>query len=352
MTSSSGKRVKTLGNKRKDPERSYSNKFLSNKHERHFHIVQDRRLLMERKVGWIPSFAPQFGEEVERRGWEKLVAYPKLANIAVVKEFYTNARPFGNTHTDSYMSYVRGKIIRYDPKTINMFMHAEWDSEHCQFALSMDEGVEFDDVERILCVPGGRFQRNRNDAPVHTNEIQTCASFVNNKAPLAHPSLITHLCEKARVNTLTPPMERPRKEIDASYCSQYFLVDEAAQHVPPPYPTRVHRRMRQPSRCHHHILLEFIGGYYHQQKNNLMMHSLFQMRDMYMSLIIGLYDTPPSWQWTMDEFNIVVGWPKDQAQASGVGATKASAMEDDDEDDDYEDGDEEEADHDEEEDSD
>ncbi|KOM43024.1 hypothetical protein LR48_Vigan05g062800 [Vigna angularis] len=270
MASSSGNRVKTLGNKRKDPERFYSNKFLYNKHERHFNIVQDQRLLMERKVGWIPSLAQQFGEEVERIGWEKIAAYPKPTNIAVVKEFYTNARPFGNTHTESYMSYVRGKIIRYDLETINLFMHTEWDSEQCQFALSMDEGVDFDDVERTLCVPGGRLQRNRNDVPIHirrsqltalskfwvafthaniqpcshvsditvhwaiflycvmkglninirqviVNKIQTCASSVNNKAPLGHSSLITHLGEIAGVNTSTPPMERPRKEIDASY---------------------------------------------------------------------------------------------------------------------------------------
>ncbi|KOM25070.1 hypothetical protein LR48_Vigan48s000300 [Vigna angularis] len=211
----------------------------------------------------------------------------------------------------------------------------------------MDEGVEFDDVERTLCVFGGHFQRNRNDVPVHirrsqlsalskywmafthaniqscshvsditthraiflycemkglninigqviANEIQTYASFVNNKAPLGHPSLITHLCEIAGVNTSTAPMERPRKEIDASYYSQYYLVDEAAQQVPPPHPPRFHRR------------------------------------------------------WTMGEFNTVVGWPEDQAQASGVGAVEASAMEDDD----YEDGDEEKANDDEEEDSD
>ncbi|KOM25529.1 hypothetical protein LR48_Vigan112s000400 [Vigna angularis] len=88
----------------------------------------------------------------------------------------------------------------------------------------------------------------------------------------------------------------------------------------------------------------------------------FQMRDMYMCLmesrmqalhrgqvataemIIGLYDTPPSRKWTMDEFNTIMGWPENQAQASGARATEASAMEDDDEDDDYEDGDEEEED--------
>ncbi|KOM26976.1 hypothetical protein LR48_Vigan347s003000 [Vigna angularis] len=199
MTSSSGKRVKTMGNKRKDPERFYSNKFLSHKQERNFVTVQDQRLLMERKVRWIPSLAPQFGEEVERREWEKLAAYPKPTNIAVVKEFYTNARPFGNTHIENYMSYVRGNIIR---------------------------------AVFLYCVLKGM---NINIGQVIANEIQTCASSVNNKAPLGHPSLITHLCE-----------------LDG---------------VPPPHPPRVHRRVPPPAQEPPHDAQPF------------------QMRDMYMSLM-------------------------------------------------------------------
>ncbi|KOM37726.1 hypothetical protein LR48_Vigan03g110800 [Vigna angularis] len=41
MASSSGKRIKTIGSKRKDkkPERSYASKFLSRKHERHFNSL-------------------------------------------------------------------------------------------------------------------------------------------------------------------------------------------------------------------------------------------------------------------------------------------------------------------------
>ncbi|KOM49887.1 hypothetical protein LR48_Vigan08g071400 [Vigna angularis] len=81
----------------------------------------------------------------------------------------------------------------------------------------------------------------------------------------------------------------------------------------------------------------------------------FQMRDMYMSLIdarmqsihrgqvatveiiIGMYDTPPRHRWTMDEFNNMVAWPEDRAQASGVGAAEASALGDEDDDDAFED---------------
>ncbi|KOM25701.1 hypothetical protein LR48_Vigan161s001000 [Vigna angularis] len=53
MASSSGKRLKTMATKRKEkePEQPHSSRFLSRKHEKHFRVVQDRRLLMERKVG-------------------------------------------------------------------------------------------------------------------------------------------------------------------------------------------------------------------------------------------------------------------------------------------------------------
>ncbi|KOM55783.1 hypothetical protein LR48_Vigan10g167500 [Vigna angularis] len=68
-------------------------------------MVQNRRLLMERKVGLIPTMAPEFGRELERRQWENLASYPSLANIAVVKEFYTNAKTFDGATHEMYTSY-------------------------------------------------------------------------------------------------------------------------------------------------------------------------------------------------------------------------------------------------------
>ncbi|KOM25715.1 hypothetical protein LR48_Vigan176s001100 [Vigna angularis] len=237
----------------------------------------------------------------------------------------------------------------------------------------------------VLCLPGGHFQRNRNGAVVNirradltplakywmtfshaniqpcshvsditvsrallmycvmkgmsinisqviANEIQVCANTMINKAPLGHPSLITHLYELAGVNISTSPFERPRKAIDEAYYRQYYGRDEAAQPVPPRHPRRGRGPPQAPAQPHD--------------------AELFQMRDMYMSLIdarmqsihrgqvataemiIGMYDTSPGHRWTMDEFNNVVAWPKEQAQASGAGAAKALAMDDDEEDDD------------------
>ncbi|KOM26108.1 hypothetical protein LR48_Vigan231s001300 [Vigna angularis] len=286
MASSSGKRIKTLGSKRKDkePDHSYSNKFLSRKHERHFNVVQDKRLLMERKARLIPDFAPQFGEQLENRNWGKLATYPAPAKIAVVKELYTNARMLGDHPVEDYLSYVRGHAIQYDLDSINRFLDTEWAGEQCQFTLNMEEGSDFGDVESVICVPRGHLQRNRNDVVVNikrvdmtplakywmafshaniqpcshvsditvskalllycvlggmsinigqviANEIQVCANTMNNKAPLGHPSLITHLCELARVNISAPPFERPRKAIDEAYYRQYCGGDEAPQPV-------------------------------------------------------------------------------------------------------------------------
>ncbi|KOM54852.1 hypothetical protein LR48_Vigan10g074400, partial [Vigna angularis] len=77
-----------------------------------------------------------------------------------------------------------------------------------------------------------------NIGQVIANEIQVCANTMNNKTPLGHPSLSTHVCEVAGVNTSSPPLERPRKAIDEAYYRQYCGGEEAAQPVPPRHPHR------------------------------------------------------------------------------------------------------------------
>ncbi|KOM47379.1 hypothetical protein LR48_Vigan07g108300 [Vigna angularis] len=344
---------------------------------------------MERKVGMIPNFAPQFGEQVLGNDWGKLATYPAPANIAVVKEFYTNAKKIGDYPAENYLGYVRGHAIRYDPDSINNFLDTMWAGEQCQFALCMEEGADFEDVERVLCIPGGHFQRNRSSSVVnfrridltplakywmefsHANiqpcshvsditlnralfiyyairnlnvnigqviadEISVCANTSNNKAPLGHPSLITHLCKIAGVDTSAPPFERPRKAIDEAYYRQYCGGEEAAQPVPP-------RRARRER-----------GQAQSQTSTETHEAEPFQMRDMYMSLIgaqlqsihrgqvataemiVGMYDTPPAHRWTMEEFHNVVAWPKESVQGGGVEAAEASIreMEEDEADDD------------------
>ncbi|KOM34922.1 hypothetical protein LR48_Vigan02g107200 [Vigna angularis] len=160
----------------------------------------------------------------------------------------------------------------------------------------MLEGVDYEDVERTLCMPRGNFQRNRSGAPIHltrphmmplakywmafshaniqpcshvsditvpraillycihkglnidigqviADEIQSCARGATSKAPLGHPSLITYICEAASVDVSRPPLERPRKELDAAYFTHYCSVDEPGHPKPPPQHPRAHRRV-------------------------------------------------------------------------------------------------------------
>ncbi|KOM43145.1 hypothetical protein LR48_Vigan05g074900 [Vigna angularis] len=297
----------------------------------------------------IPNFAPQFGEQLLGNDWGKLATYPTPANITMVKEFYTNAKKIGDYPAENYLCYVRGHAIKYDPDSINNFLDTVWDGEQCQFALCMEEGADFEDVERVLCVPGGHFQRNRTGVVVnirrtdltplakywmtfsHANiqpcshvsditlsralllycairnlnvnigqvivdEIRVCANKTKNKAPLGHPSLITHLCKIARVDNSAPPFERPRKAIDEAYYRQYCGGEEATQPVPP-------RRTRA------------------------QLQSIHKGQVATAEMIVGMYDTPPAHRWTMDEFHNVVAWPEEQVQGGKVEAAEASAME-------------------------
>lgn len=83
---------------------------------------------MERKVGIILAMTPQFGRELKRSNWENPTSYPTPANIAVVKEFYTNSWAFGSER-QTYTSYVRGRRIPYDAATVNRFLGTEWSGE-------------------------------------------------------------------------------------------------------------------------------------------------------------------------------------------------------------------------------
>ncbi|KOM24906.1 hypothetical protein LR48_Vigan17s000200 [Vigna angularis] len=238
--------------------------------------------------------------------------------------------------------------------------------EQCQFALYMEEGTDFDDVESVLCVPGGHFQRNRNGAVVNirrfdltslakywmafshaniqscshvsditvnralilycvlrnmsinigqviANEIQVCANTMNNKAPLGHPSLITHLCEIAGVNISTPPFERPWKAIDEAYYRQYCRGEEAAQPVPPRRPRRGRGPVQSQASAETHEVEPLQMTDMYMSLIDAQMHSIHRGQVATVEMIIGMYDTPPAHRWTMDEFHDVVAWPEENA---------------------------------------
>ncbi|KOM26044.1 hypothetical protein LR48_Vigan221s000600 [Vigna angularis] len=312
--SSSGKRLKTMATKRKEkePEQPHS-----------------------------------------RNDWGKLATYPAPANIAVVKEFYTNAKKIGDYPAENYLGYVRGHAIRYDPDSINNFLDTVW-AGHFQ----RNRSGSVVNIRRIDLTPLAKYwmafshaniepcshvsditlsralfiycairNLNVNIGQVIADEISVCVNTSNNKAPLGHPFLITHLCKIAGVDTSVPPFERPRKAIDEAYYKQYCGGEEAAQPVPPRHARRERGQAQNQTSAETHEA------------------EPFQMRDMFMSLIgaqlqsihrghvataemiVGMYDTPPAHRWTMEEFHNVVAWPEESVQGGGAEAAEASVRE-------------------------
>ncbi|KOM49736.1 hypothetical protein LR48_Vigan08g056300 [Vigna angularis] len=147
-------------------------------HERNFEAVQNRRLLMERKVGLIPLMAAQFERELNRRQWDQLASNRAPASTVLVKEFYANARSYGGEGM-RYMSYVRGKRITYNVGTINTFLGTEWsgDDSQCQFTSLLEEDVDFAEYcmldEEGLSVPPPQPSRvHRRSQPAQPDQLQ------------------------------------------------------------------------------------------------------------------------------------------------------------------------------------
>jgi len=234
---------------------------------------------MEKPLGLLLGEVPEFLEEFLRRGWNNLGLYPALASIAIVKEFYANAKKIHDE--DPFLSYVRGRRVPFDVETINTFLGTDWSLGNtlCQYAQLVNAGVDYREIEQILCIPEGTFELNKNQQPIKilrsnltsrskmwltlihanmtpcshvsditmsrsiilyailtgrslnvgrliANEIHQCAHAAKPKVPLGHPCLITHLCELAGVDTSTPPFERPHAPIDKGYYTQHCLPVE------------------------------------------------------------------------------------------------------------------------------
>nr|KYP31459.1 hypothetical protein KK1_048217 [Cajanus cajan] len=226
--------------------------------------MERRKFLMERRVSLKPEKASEFVAEYTRRRWERLGSYLEPANIAIVREFYANAVTIDDDAPATYTSYVRGHSISFTPATINEFLRTTLEpGQHCTLRLRRQcaereayfhqstQGLPLH-IKRTNLLPVAKIWMtliHSNLAPVdhasdiHLNrsyilfnilfgkridlgtliaeEIQSCADSTISNAKLGHPSLITHLCRRAGVDTSVGPFERPRQSIDARYVSAH-----------------------------------------------------------------------------------------------------------------------------------
>nr|KYP47710.1 hypothetical protein KK1_030661 [Cajanus cajan] len=263
MASSSKRpRAGKSGQSPRKPSRPYSDLFLTERNEKHFESTSARKFILERRVELEPNEAPEFQAELRKRRWDKLGSYPLLANITVVKEFYTNA--LRQEGLAPFTSYVRGVHVPYDARTINEFLGTTLrDDEQNEYGNFSHTTMDPDVVEAAICMPGPLVhanilpcshvsdlhwtrsmlmycimtQRTVDLGGIICMEISGCANSAPGSA-LGHPSLITQLCQLAGVDVHSLPFEGPGRAIDSRYISAY-CQDRAPPAVPAPEPIHV-----------------------------------------------------------------------------------------------------------------
>nr|KYP43855.1 hypothetical protein KK1_034674 [Cajanus cajan] len=257
---------------------------------------------MEKMVKLKPTEYPEFQAKIQRRKWEKLAYYMAPANISVVREFYCNARVLSNDFPE-YASYVRDIMIRFDA-TINTFLgtHLTEGLRYYEYSDWVARSKNYRLVERMVCKPGKGFQYTsrgkishilREDlipmakvwvAFIHANLSPCCHTsdvlesralllyaIMDRKAIdvgaliaeeirhcsqhtgiLGHPSLITHLCHRSRVDVTETPFEKLKMPINKVYIDTYYYKETnrrtastsaSSSRAPPPVSDMESRRL-------------------------------------------------------------------------------------------------------------
>lgn len=156
------------------------NKFRSPFHENHFReLISGKNIVSERAIVLEGDQFVEIQEMIARRGWNKLVSFPKPASTLLVKEFFANAceedeEEEGDDQNEEqkFTSYVRGKQVVYDPKTLNELFDLE-DFPHCDFAAREKPGanIDFDDILRTLCISGAAWKEGKTSKLKKLNTI-------------------------------------------------------------------------------------------------------------------------------------------------------------------------------------
>ena len=137
--------------------------------ERYEQNVHSRNIFPERNMDLYVTQYDEFRKELERRRWHKaLTRQPDgRTDVALVKEFYANL--FDPEDKSPRQVRVWGKLIKFDPATLNTFLETpvvlepgERYSTYSRFCHSHPDPQE---LASKLCIPRQGFVLNTQGAP-------------------------------------------------------------------------------------------------------------------------------------------------------------------------------------------
>lgn len=100
-----------------------ANLFRSEEHEQTYNdYVKTRSIQSEKAIKVGRAGCPAMVEKILNRRWNTLVSFPKPVSQPLVKEFYANAFVNEPPKGNKYVSFVRGKEVRYNASIINSIL--------------------------------------------------------------------------------------------------------------------------------------------------------------------------------------------------------------------------------------
>ncbi|CAJ1972702.1 unnamed protein product [Sphenostylis stenocarpa] len=358
-----------------------SHRFLLEEHQQWYGVVDNRNLLPERKVVLQTGEHEEFQQEFRRRKWIKLAKYAAPANVAIVKEFYTNAMLF-KAGVPTFKSFVRGKEISFSGRAINRFLGTELNLGplECEYVEWCNKKKNYFKVVEKLCKPGADYVTSSsghkrrilrgdllplaqmwmsflhsNIAPCsHTSDITERRSLMiyaimaglsmdigaiiakeihltANSAgtgQLSHPSLITELCREAGVDVSEPPFQKPRQPINAQFILKNCMGSEnrppSVRVAPPVVPGTITHRLVE-LKADQQLIHQKLDALYRSQV--LMMSSIRSLSFHMPGISQDSFHFPSA-----EEFHSHVAWPKHPEKQDDIeGAGEHAAEEEEDE---------------------
>lgn len=114
--------------------------------------------------GFRPGEDGKLKNQIRGHTWLSVVAKPVAAPMAIVREFYANAR-----ETQNGISFVRGQQVRYTKEAINEIFHVRTLPSGAEnWAESQRFETDLDKLVKELCKPGTKWTtKSGTDRKVH-----------------------------------------------------------------------------------------------------------------------------------------------------------------------------------------
>ncbi|KOM40639.1 hypothetical protein LR48_Vigan04g083700 [Vigna angularis] len=216
-----------------------------------------RALLPERRIELKPEEYDHIQEELEKRKWNFVLAnLPYEIDEVLVKEFYANAWEPDHSQPHSRVSKVRGKLVRYDRRSVNRILNTLM-FQLCPLGAFMSSYPDHDLIASTLCLPEYGYQLGISGTPkgriwymvygIMTGIDMDVGAYISQElalivdsdtCKLGFPALVTALCKAsgvAGVSNITLKLQPPlnKKFFDRSCTNR---GEFSAMHAPPPVP--------------------------------------------------------------------------------------------------------------------